>query len=254
MRTSIRWGIATLIVAFPLFAWMTTILNREMRKNPEKAGSPVRRWLTYITLFFTAGVLAGDIITLLFYVLDGELSIRFLLKVSLVLLVAGMTFTYYFVALKLSPTDPRMTSLHRTFSTVTFAIVALTIVWGIVLAGSPGQERERKFDDQRLQDLRTIESEIYTITHDNKPVTGYETELRKPLPASLDEVSKNATYAAVTTTDPETGVPYEYTVETPTTYKLCASFNLAREQQYDVFWDHPAGHHCYEFDALSTVK
>lgn len=102
-QTTIRWSIAAILVTWPLCIWMSRLLLREMREHPERAWSGIRRWLTYLTLFLTACALIGDGITLLFRLLEGELSVRFLLKVAVILLVAGMTFTYYFLSLKTSP-------------------------------------------------------------------------------------------------------------------------------------------------------
>lgn len=103
MRSTIRWSMAAIIVTYPLFVWMSKILLAEMRKHRERAWSGIRRWLTYLTLFVTALALIGDGVTLLFRLLDGELSVRFLAKVLVVGILTGMTFTYYFLALRSSP-------------------------------------------------------------------------------------------------------------------------------------------------------
>lgn len=100
--SDVRWSLAVLIVTFPVFLWMTHMIHKDMKKNPEKEGSNVRRWLTYVTLFVTAIALIGDGITLVFHLLEGELSIRFLLKVLIVFIAAGMTFSYYLLSLKSS--------------------------------------------------------------------------------------------------------------------------------------------------------
>jgi hypothetical protein len=55
----------------------------------------VRRWLTYVTLFLAAGVLVGDLITLVYNVLAGELTLRFVLKVLIVGAIAGAIFWFY---------------------------------------------------------------------------------------------------------------------------------------------------------------
>jgi hypothetical protein len=85
----IRWGISTVIVAFPVLIWVTSILLREMYATLDKARRPVRRWLTYLTLFAAAVTLGIDLITLVWSVLSGELTSRFLLKVAVVFIVAG---------------------------------------------------------------------------------------------------------------------------------------------------------------------
>jgi hypothetical protein len=54
-----------------------------------------RRWLTYLTLFLAATVLIGDVIVLVFNVLGGEITTRFVLKVLVVGFIAGTVFWYY---------------------------------------------------------------------------------------------------------------------------------------------------------------
>jgi heme/copper-type cytochrome/quinol oxidase subunit 4 len=248
----IRWFIATLLVSFPVFAWMSTIINKDLAKNPERAWSPVRRWLTYLTLFVTAGVLVGDGITLLFYLLEGEISVRFILKVFAVLAVAGMVFSYYFLALKTSPKDPRAASMNRSFGIAATVVALGVIVWGMFFAGTPLAQRVRRLDDVRVQNLRTIQQEIYNIAYEGtdrynqgKPFTA----LPNPLPTTLDQVVTEATYQRPVIVDPETGTQYGYEVD-GTDFRLCATFGDVEDQDYDVFWNHPAGEHCYEFDGL----
>ena len=75
-----RWSISSLIVAFPVFLYLSWTTEREMR-DPMKRTSQVRRWLTYLTLFASACALIGDVTTLVYNALGGELTIRFVLKV-----------------------------------------------------------------------------------------------------------------------------------------------------------------------------
>lgn len=250
--SSVRWFMATLIVSFPVFTWMSRIIRREMTKSPERAWSPVRRWLTYLTLFVTAGVLVGDGITLLFYVLQGEITARFLFKVIAVLAVAGMVFSYYFAALKVSAADKRFSSLNRLYGVAASAIVLAVVVAGFAVAGTPFGQRLVRLDERRVNDLRSIQNEIYNIAYEgsDRYNAGKAFEkLAHPLPDSLDEVVADAQYQRPTVVDPASGLPYEYS-HAKTTFTLCASFDTERSQDYDVFWNHPAGRHCYEFDAL----
>jgi hypothetical protein len=95
IRSSIRWAVSSLIVAFPVFIYVASITTREIRQDPAKRGSKVRRWLTYLTLFIASGVIIGDLIALLNDVLGGELTVRFLLKAIVVAVIAAGTFLYY---------------------------------------------------------------------------------------------------------------------------------------------------------------
>ncbi|MBN1584751.1 hypothetical protein JW899_00075 [Candidatus Uhrbacteria bacterium] len=92
---SIRMSLASLIVSFPLYLWLTGLMTGAIRRDPDKRSSKIRKWLTYITLFVAAGVIIGDMIVLIFNLLGGELTTRFLLKVLTVLAIAGLIFGYY---------------------------------------------------------------------------------------------------------------------------------------------------------------
>jgi hypothetical protein len=94
-RESIRFSVSSLIVALPVFLYMSRLTNRETTADPTKRMSPVRRWLTYLTLFVAACVLIGDVTTLVYSLLGGELTTRFVLKVLVVGAIAGTVFWFY---------------------------------------------------------------------------------------------------------------------------------------------------------------
>jgi hypothetical protein len=91
----IRWAVASLVVAFPVFLALTRAMQRAIARDPVKRGSKVRKWLTYLTLFVAATVLIGDVIALVNGLLSGEMTTRFALKVLVVLGIAGLVFGYY---------------------------------------------------------------------------------------------------------------------------------------------------------------
>jgi hypothetical protein len=92
---SMRWSIASVLIAFPVFALVARHLSRELARQPIKRLSPVRHWLTYLTLFLAAVALICDVTTLVYNLLGGELSVRFVLKVLVVGAIAGTVFGYY---------------------------------------------------------------------------------------------------------------------------------------------------------------
>jgi hypothetical protein len=93
--SSIRWSIATLVVVFPVYVLVSWFLNREYDKAPEKRSFRIRKWLINFTLFVAAIIILGDLVTLVYNFLGGEITIRFVLKILTVLFVAGSTFAYY---------------------------------------------------------------------------------------------------------------------------------------------------------------
>lgn len=99
-RQSIRWSISLLIVAFPVFVFMTWTNERAVRRDPDRRLSKVRRWLTYMTLFVAAGILIGDVTTVVYNLLGGEMTTRFVLKALTVGAIAGSIFGYFVRDLK----------------------------------------------------------------------------------------------------------------------------------------------------------
>ena len=93
--SSVRFSVSSLIISWPLFVWLSGRIARAVARQPLKRLSPVRRWLTYLTLFIAAGVLIGDMTTLVYSVLGGEATPRFLAKVGVVAVIAGGIFHYY---------------------------------------------------------------------------------------------------------------------------------------------------------------
>ncbi|MCD7099748.1 DUF5671 domain-containing protein [Stenotrophomonas sp. MMGLT7] len=106
LGSTMRWSAASVIIAFPVFLFVAHYLGRELARNPVKRLSAVRRWLTYLTLFVAALVLICDMITLVYNVLGGELTLRFVLKVLVVAAIAGSIFGYYLSDLRREEKEP----------------------------------------------------------------------------------------------------------------------------------------------------
>lgn len=254
-RAVIPVAMAAVFVAFPLLMWLSSTLVGEMKASPDKARSPVRRWLTYLTLLLATGLMVVDVITLVAFVLQGEISTRFLLKVVAVLIVGGACFVYYFRSLKMSPEQMQTTTFHRWFGWSTSIVVAASLIGGLFVVGSPGTERLRRFDAQRAGDIKIISEEVFNATvgpawrNPALPLT-----IRQPLPRSLDEVLAGARQRRPRINDPKTETAYEYQVLGESTFRVCASFEQARDEAGDVAWNHPAGRHCFDFDALNPRR
>lgn len=92
---SLRWSVSALSIGFPVFAFVAHRVARDVARHPIKRLSPVRRWLTYLTLFLAATVLVGDMTVLVYNLLGGEISLRFAMKSLAVGAIAGTIFGYY---------------------------------------------------------------------------------------------------------------------------------------------------------------
>lgn len=97
---AIRWSVAWIVVSFPVFLGLSRTLDRNLRTDPTKRRSRVRKWLTYLTLYVAATAVLSDLATLIYRTLGGDLTSRFLLKVLTVAVLAGGVFGYYLTDLR----------------------------------------------------------------------------------------------------------------------------------------------------------
>lgn len=135
---------------------------------------------------------------------------------------------------------------HKLFLSVSTLLVLAAVVWGFVIVGSPDARRLERLDETRLDDLQRIQREIQDLVKDDEvPAT-----LKRALPATLDAVLALARRRRLSLADPETGERYGYRVLDERRYELCATFARAREADFGVFWNHPAGRHCFTVDVL----
>ncbi len=95
-----RGALATLLVIFPIYVWLNWYLNKDYIKNPEKLNLKIRKWLLYFTLFVAAIIIIVDLVVLVKSFLEGELTLRFILKVLTVGFVASSVFGYYLTDIK----------------------------------------------------------------------------------------------------------------------------------------------------------
>jgi hypothetical protein len=135
-----------------------------------------------------------------------------------------------------------MTRMSRAQVAGTAVAVAGTaaIVVGIVLLGSPADERVRRLDERRVQDLSATARavDLYWTRHSR-------------LPSSLDEL-RTQTGADITIADPATSDGYEFRPLRDARYELCATFegeSRDSERGGAGFWSHRAGRQCFQRDA-----
>ena len=137
-------------------------------------------------------------------------------------------------------------AVHRSFALLATVVVVASVAWGFMIVGSPDRRRAQRLDERRLDALQVIQQEIHELVRDPDD----HTRLKHPLPRTLDELVERARRRKLDPEDPETGVSYTYRILSETTYELCATFTHARDEDWDVFWNHPAGRQCFTIDAL----
>ena len=97
--------LARLIVTFPAYLLIMRQLLKDLSVYREKYQSGVRKWLTYLTLLVVSLIAIGTLITFLTSFLRGDLTLRFVLKVLVTLVIDGGVLWYYFVWLRRRPVE-----------------------------------------------------------------------------------------------------------------------------------------------------
>lgn len=212
---AIRISTSILLVMFAVFIITNWLLEKDFAKNTGKRDLKFRKWLTYFTLFAAAISIIVDLIILVNNFYNGELSLRFVLKVIVVLLVAAAVFGYYFWDLKRE--SSKKYQLPKLAAWLAGVIVIISIVGGFFIVGSPTVQRQRRFDDQRVNSLQMIQNEVVNYW-----------QQKEKLPENLSDLT-NSISGFVAPVDPETNASYVYKAVAPLTFELCAVFSQASE-------------------------
>jgi hypothetical protein len=212
----IRWSLALLLIIFPVYLWVSRFLHKELVQNPQKSEIKIRRWLLHFTLFVAALLIIGDLVALIYNFLQGEITVRFLLKVISVLAVAAAVFWYYLYDLRKIPGT--FSFRAKIFSWGISVAVGIIAVGGIFIAGSPFKQRLVKFDQQKVNDLQTIQGQIVNYWMQ-----------KERIPAALGELRDDIS-GFIPPLDPQSGAEYGYRTTGNLSFELCAEFNFSSEE------------------------
>lgn len=248
--SSIRSALAALIIFFPAFIYISYLANNDLKANPDKKDMWIRRWMVFLTLFVAGLTIAIDLTTLIYRFLGAEdLTTRFFLKVFFVLAVAVTVFRSTLSDFKRETFE--YTKSMKTRGYIVAFVILASVVYGIVLIGSPSAQRAKMMDDQRINDLSNIQSQIVYTQWQNKG----------EVPASLDAL-KDPISGYTLPTDPETKLSYEYKMLSKNSFELCATFRteslattdktIAKPVSYPYVngminenWQHEIGRTCF---------
>lgn len=248
----VRVATSIFIIATPFYILTSWILSKDLKTNPGKFDLSLRKWLIYFTLFISAITIIVDLVMFVYNFLDGELSARFFLKILVVLVAAAAIFGYYFWDLK--RTDVK-SKLPKILAGVLMVLVIASVIIGVYLIGSPADQRNRRFDDTRIQALQSLQSEVIN----------YWTQ-KEILPSELKQLEDSISGFKLPV-DPESNKNYEYAVKGDLSFELCADFTTDSVDfsnskmpntyytgisypgdPYQQNWNHKIGRTCFSRD------
>ncbi len=211
-ENTIRICIATLIIFFPTFFYLTWLIYKDLKVNPEKKEIWVRKWMIFLNLFIAGLTAAIDLAVLIYQFLGAEdLTLRFFLKVFFVLASAATIFVFYFYNLKRPIFEYK--DYMNIFLAFISAVILASIIYGIILIGSPASQKARQLDEQRISDLSNIQNQIVYV----------QWETKGTVPTSLSELNDPIS-GFIVPTDPQTGESYIYKMISTSSFELCANF------------------------------
>ncbi len=245
--SSIRLGIAMIVVFFPTYIVFTRLVNTARRHEGTSAYLVLTKWLIYLSLLVGGGVLLGDLVAVIMAFLDGELTQRFILKATSVLIIVGAAFFYYLQ-------DARGVWLKEEKGSIYFGVgaafvVLMSVVYGFMHIETPTTVREMKLDQTQLTDLQQIQYRVIeSITFSISSST---------IPSTLKEVYGDF----LVPTAPEDRPAYNYEV-TAEGFNLCATFSADSPDSVNLMfvdpymetraikngdnWSYKEGRYCFE--------
>ena len=248
-NSQVRFPVALLIVAFPLYVWLSIMVERGIADPALRGAFRTRKWLIYITIAAASATIAFTAVQVLFSYLNGDITIRFALRALVVIFVAAAVVTYYRQMITRALAEIQQTSL-KFLAYGVIAVVTATIVIGLGMSGSPTKVRGYQNDMTRANDLYNIQ--MNTNNYWAKNVK---------LPDSLQTL-QDPNLGFVVPVDPSTRAAYEYRKIDAKTYELCATFQYpSRPDNYyqyysqpEVFYQHDTGGTCFTRNVDESLR
>lgn len=212
---SMRAALATLIIFFPIFILLSYFWTRESKEDMGYYNLILRKWMVYLILFLASLLIIIDLVTLVRYFVSGEITSRFILKVSGALFVGLLVDFYYSLKVKdVNLNNDRSNKWGMICGFVSTALFLGLIVWSFAVMGSPKEQRSWRLDTKRVEDLQSIQWQIINYWQQKEKLPEKLTDLSNPI----------SSYYLPVDPEFEQGRVYEYIPKENLTFELCATF------------------------------
>lgn len=242
MQDALRFAISAIVIAAPIYFAMMWLINKNLLAGKLDKESGIRKWLTYFILLVSAVVMIGWLIGTLNSFLNGELTVKFILKSLTAILISAAIFSFYLYDIR-RPDTSKNNVVIRIYYYGSMAVVLAALIAGFFFVDSPLTVRSQKFDQAIINKFSQIDS----------AVNAYYSENGK-LPENLNKLlAGGSAYYIIEDdiTDPGSKKVFEYHIISKDIYDLCATFKTSNKEQANdksVYWDtrwlHDAGYQC----------
>lgn len=236
---SLKMAFSTLLISAPIYYICSHLLSKSIKKGDLSLESSLRKWLIYLILLVTSVVMLVWLITILNGFLNGEMTLKFILKAITAILISAMIFSYYLYNIR-QKVVKKKDKIKSVFFIASLLLVVFALGLAIVHMESPQTTRDKKIDENTLRDFDTINMNMNMYYNNNDK-----------LPESLEELKGDSnlnSYPGNVVSLEEV----EYNKLSDTEYELCADFktsNLDNENtnlRYGSNRLHDSGYQCLE--------
>lgn len=243
----LKFAISALIISTPIYFITMRQISQSLIHGKLDKDSGIRKWLSYFILFVSSVVMIVWLIMTINNFLNGELTLKFLLKALTALFISAAVFSFYFYDSKRENVAEAKDRIITIYFYGALTIVAAAFITSLFVVESPTATRNRRIDNAVLDNFNQIDSALYSYYAD-----------KKALPDSLDILKEEYPYITEETlTHPGTKEKYQYAVLEEKKYELCASFltdNIEEninENYYKERWPHRSGEQCLKQTIIS---
>ncbi|MDD4271539.1 MAG: DUF5671 domain-containing protein [Patescibacteria group bacterium] len=242
MQDTLRFAISAIIIAAPIYFVMMWLINKNLLAGKLEKESGIRKWLTYFILLVSAVVMISWFIATINSFLNGELSLKFILKSLTSILISALIFSFYLYDIRRGEVS-KNNYIIKTFYYGSIAVVAAALITSFFFIDSPTVVRNQKYDQAIINKFSQIDGAVNAYYGENKK-----------LPAGLKDLLGGGSTYYITENDiidPGTNKVFEYKVAVKDAYELCAAFKTENKSQandkayyVDTRWLHDAGYQC----------
>lgn len=220
----LRWSMAAVIVFLPTFLLLNRRDALRCQSNPARKHGAIRNWLNFLALFLAMTTLLVDAVYLLATWLDGQLTLRFVLK-SLVVAGLALLTILYFQRDKSQRHVARGHMATWVLAAVTASVLALSF-WTV---GGAAQGRVEQLDRWRLADLSTLANAVArcdAAPNGNLPET-LDPMICATHPERLTGFARDITYTRISDTEFKLCIPLSDPARANTRYAVTLDGHIA---------------------------
>ena len=245
---ALRFAIAAIIVATPIFYIVSRLIYQALFKGELEKDAGIRRWLTYFILLVASVTIIGFLIATILSFLNGELTWQFVLKTIIVVGISATAFTFYLYDIRRDEVINKTNQVIKIYTYATLIFIIAVFIASLFILESPAAARDRRKDETVVGNLNQISNDI----------NNYYLKTNK-LPVDLETVKADIGFNEDIYSNSLNKEVYKYEIIASSSYKLCATFltsNLDKTNSAYRYLDdsqrHNKGYDCLKFKIYGT--